>query len=434
MKVESCYFTVFPSVVKARCKSEITITPIHSRYVFTDKKYTVTVIPKEKREYPRRPEYQELCDVFTEVCVEVKDGAITLSHTFLDEQEYRLVLKAQDGNKLYDFSIYALNEDLYGTTPQRGDLHIHTNRSDGLESIEKMVAACREIGLDFIAVTDHHRYAPSIEAIKMFEGVETGLTIFPGEEVHNVCDGADGYFHVINFGGSYSVSNLIASDCKGLCTRLRKEAESISVPDGVDAFEYLFFKWIADEIRKSGGLAILPHPYWTVGGTVYHLDPALTAYLLKSGVFDAFEVQGGCDEIGNMLQQSLYYELRAEGVELPIVGSTDAHNCFIGKNRHFGSYSTLALVRAGESVADAIMDKRSVALKTIQDEHPVAIGSLRHVKYALFLMDNFYPTYIKLTKPLGDLIFSYAKLGKCKDEIKRVNAQAQEYKRNFLGL
>ena len=72
MRVENCFFTVFPSVVKVGCRSEITITPIHSKYAFTDKNYTVTVIPKEKREHPRRREYPELCDVFTEISAEVR--------------------------------------------------------------------------------------------------------------------------------------------------------------------------------------------------------------------------------------------------------------------------------------------------------------------------------------------------------------------------
>ncbi len=37
----------------------------------------------------------------------------------------------------------------------RGDLHMHTNETDGRGSIETMVAAAREAGLDYIAITDH---------------------------------------------------------------------------------------------------------------------------------------------------------------------------------------------------------------------------------------------------------------------------------------
>ncbi len=37
----------------------------------------------------------------------------------------------------------------------QGDLHIHTNYSDGLASIEKMVLKARELGHKYIAITDH---------------------------------------------------------------------------------------------------------------------------------------------------------------------------------------------------------------------------------------------------------------------------------------
>jgi DNA polymerase (family 10) len=44
----------------------------------------------------------------------------------------------------------------------RGDLHVHTDASDGTASIEGMVAAARARGLQYIAVTDHARFAEVI--------------------------------------------------------------------------------------------------------------------------------------------------------------------------------------------------------------------------------------------------------------------------------
>ena len=37
----------------------------------------------------------------------------------------------------------------------RGDLHMHTTWSDGRDSIEQMVAACRSLGYAYLAITDH---------------------------------------------------------------------------------------------------------------------------------------------------------------------------------------------------------------------------------------------------------------------------------------
>src|SRR5205823_15078925 len=37
----------------------------------------------------------------------------------------------------------------------RGDLHMHTEFSDGRDSVETMVQACRALGYEYLAITDH---------------------------------------------------------------------------------------------------------------------------------------------------------------------------------------------------------------------------------------------------------------------------------------
>ncbi|MEG2076134.1 MAG: hypothetical protein RRY34_06490, partial [Victivallaceae bacterium] len=64
-----------------------------------------------------------------------------------------------------------------------------------------VAARYREAGFDFMAVTDHHRYAPSLEAINFWQNKPIELKLFPGEEVH-----APGNpVHIINFGSKFSV-------------------------------------------------------------------------------------------------------------------------------------------------------------------------------------------------------------------------------------
>jgi DNA polymerase (family 10) len=43
----------------------------------------------------------------------------------------------------------------------QGDLHVHTNESDGRDSLDDMVAAARQRGLKYVAITDHSRAIPS---------------------------------------------------------------------------------------------------------------------------------------------------------------------------------------------------------------------------------------------------------------------------------
>ena len=47
--------------------------------------------------------------------------------------------------------------DLVALDDIRGDLHMHTTASDGLETIEAMIAACLERGYQYMAISDHSK-------------------------------------------------------------------------------------------------------------------------------------------------------------------------------------------------------------------------------------------------------------------------------------
>lgn len=428
MRNESRFFTVFPSVVKAGEKTEITISSIHKKVRIKDGEYRLRVVPKEKRDLPRNEKLKILDNKFDELVVTAKEAVITFSYYFRYEQEYRLIILSENGAKLYDFGIYALYSDLFGTMPYRGDMHMHTTASDGLGTIAQLTSSYRQMGLDFICITDHHKYYPSVEAIKMFDGVECGLTILPGEEVHN-CD--MGYIHIINLGGKYSVNELVEADYKNLCATLKKEAGKIKDLSEIDAFDFVMRKWICDEIRKSGGKAIFPHPFWTIRDE-YHSETDFSVYTLKQGIYDIFEVFGGCTPRENRLQAALWQELRLKGLDIPIVGSTDTHD-YIKENELFGKYCTLVFRKDGEEIPEAIMEKRSVAVDIVDEKAPYIVGDFRLVKYAGFLMENFYPVYETYTQDLGALMRSYADGNGCKEAIEIVNKKAQDYKKQFFN-
>lgn len=110
----------------------------------------------------------------------IKDGVMQVSF-FKSEQEYVLLLleKDREGDIVVgEFRICAVEEDPFRRRPYKGDLHLHSSYSDGSESPAHLAGASRRIGLDFMAVTDHGRYAPSLEAIQAFSEIETGLQTF----------------------------------------------------------------------------------------------------------------------------------------------------------------------------------------------------------------------------------------------------------------
>jgi hypothetical protein len=62
----------------------------------------------------------------------------------------------------------------------RGDLHCHTVHSDGLNTVEEIVASAMERGLDFLAVTDHNTNTHHEELARLSH---LPITLIPGEEV-----------------------------------------------------------------------------------------------------------------------------------------------------------------------------------------------------------------------------------------------------------
>ncbi|WP_430784916.1 DNA polymerase/3'-5' exonuclease PolX [Virgibacillus flavescens] len=53
---------------------------------------------------------------------------------------------------------YSEKNELIELSDIRGDLHMHTTWSDGAQSLEEMVNQAREIGYDYIAITDHSKF------------------------------------------------------------------------------------------------------------------------------------------------------------------------------------------------------------------------------------------------------------------------------------
>jgi DNA polymerase (family 10) len=84
----------------------------------------------------------------------------------------------------------------------QGDLHLHTDASDGQDSLEKMAAAARARGLRYVAITDHSKYlgivhglsadrlARQIDAIEALNAKSRELVILKGAEVDILEDGS----------------------------------------------------------------------------------------------------------------------------------------------------------------------------------------------------------------------------------------------------
>jgi hypothetical protein len=398
MGKEPIYYEVTPRIVPAGKEISIRIRPMfdHVR-VLPGEDYHAVLYPMEGTQGQMR-----WAETYA-VPLEVDGGELVVHAAFPSEQEYALLIR-RGVALLAEFRLYALDQDLYRRRPYKGDFHMHTYHSDGIESPAYVAGACRRIGMDFMAITDHRQYAPSLEAIRAYEGVDTDLQIFPGEEVHPPGNPV----HILNFGGNFSVNALFdGQDYQNEVQAITASLENW--PEGLDSYPYASCVWSFDKIRAGGGLAIFCHPYW-VSQHRYDVPVALTDQIFARQPYDALELIGGYhrhEVESNLLQVARYHEERSNGRRIPIVGVSDSHGCETGSL--FGWYYTIVFAESRQfaDLTGGIQDLYSVAVEALPGEIARTHGPFRMARYAQFLLREFYPLHDELCVEEGRLMIAY---------------------------
>lgn len=400
------YYDVTPRMVPADRESTVTIRPrfTHVKFPPADR-IKVRVIPLDDGVREGGPEPLRGWELDA-------DGALRIRANFTGEQEYNLTLElTEPGNREADewalrgretlrFNVYSLRADFYERRPFKGDFHMHSWCSDGREAPEYVAARNREEGFDFIAVTDHHRYAPSQQAIRVWSELPTDLKLFPGEEVHS----PDNPVHIINFGGSFSVNELARSGEE----RYRREVAAIAEtlgPEVRDRFAVAASEWVFERIREGGGLAVFCHPYWQT--EAYVINEGITTAILNRRKFDALELIGGFYKHqwrSNNFQIARYDEERAGGNAFPVVGLSDSHGTDTGAL--FGWYYTVVLAKSDrlEDLVEAVRSGFCCAVEHVEGGIPRVFGEFRMVKYISFLLESYFPRHKALCRTEGALM------------------------------
>jgi hypothetical protein len=403
--LENRYFDVRPKIVPADRTTTIEIRPLFDHCRLDDGGvYELRYFPAE--EFARRIGWAP-GGVRT---VRPVGGVLRIDQYFEAEQEHILLVERVEETRrqqVGDFRVYSVGPDLFSRRPAKGDLHIHSHRSDGRESPAYVAAACRRVGLDFMAVTDHRQYGPSLEAQQAYEGVALDLRVFAGEEVHP----PESPVHIVNFGGRFSVNDLFGDKeaYRGEVDKVAAKAGAL--PEGVDMYQYASAVWCFEKIRQGGGLAIFCHPYWFTDHR-YSPGGALTSHLLATRPFDALEVIGGfswAEFDSNTLQVARYHQERQEGRCLPIVGSSDSHGCHNKAKGLFGWYYTIVLSPSPDlpDLVRSVRDLYAVAVEDVPGDRPRPVGPLRLVKYVLFLLREVLPQHDELCVEEGRLMLAH---------------------------
>lgn len=320
------------------------------------------------------------------------------------------------------FNIYVLEEDLFKLVPLKGDMHVHSNysRCSSKENSPRLIAAyARERGMDYIALTDHLQMQSSAELADFGNEFGSEFQVFKGEECHILlkkeksifrCWNMFGHVHIVNFGGSESICKYFNDHYDEVHAEISDRANKIDLPY---SFEVRYIMagsdWFCDKIHEYGGLAFFCHPCW-MADNMFNLPVPVRDYMLKQKKYDAMEVVGMATanpnypySEANDLGAALWHEecIKANRM-IPVVGNSDSHN-----NAHLSLGTKFTVVFAEnnslEALQTAIRKGNCVAVMNPFDNGsaPKILGSFRLVKYAHFLIRNFYPEHDELCSAEG---------------------------------
>ena len=454
MKRELRQFRVEPSVIPADKESEIKIRALDGRLMFFDDvTYEIQFIPTEDSDV----DFDEKMTLFgyennrKTFYVTPKNGVLTLKHFFAGEQEWIIKISTNDydkhlNNELIDgwaphwdflrnvrklgvtLSVYSVYEDLYKKRVLRGDLHVHTNFTDACDSPWRVASEYRRAGYDFIAISDHNLYDIGKYAREKFD-FKTDFQILTAEEIHN---GYNGQLHIVNIGGKKSLNEIYLNEPETVEKEIQLLKGEVNVPDGVNEKEYLHRFWVYKKVKETNGLVIFPHPHWLVRGLRWHCSPKRSEAIIKNGLCDAFEIISGNPSPQNNLQVSLYDNMRSQGIELPVVGSTDCHDVLNDTNP-FNAASTFIFTE-NSNIKQAILDGFSVAAEHPGSEPTRFYGNYRLVRYARFLENNYFPIHTNLCSCSGLLIDDYVN-GEfyLKETIELMEKRILSHEKSFFG-
>jgi hypothetical protein len=397
------HYSVFPKILRAGVETAVTIAPQGAHAAFTDEQYLVRFVPMNASIEPLP------YDKYDCITVKSEGGALRFTHAFQGEQEHRIqVFRLPLGEDVRQdpwraFRVYSLEPELYAMRPYRGDFHVHTCRSDGQEEPAIVVANYRKYGFDFLAVTDHHKWQPSQEAISAFKDAKTDLKVFSGEEIH----APGNHIHIVGFGGNFSVNELFKQNPDKYYQDVYDLIRENDMPDGINQFEYASCIWCFDRVREAGGMGIYCHPHWIPNA--YHVPDAMSDALFARKPFDAFELIGGHEVYSNNIQTAYYNEARAGGMKIPVVGSSDSHGTE-KEGGWFNLFWTIVFARdlKRDSVISSVKELRSVAVEQYPGEACRIYGPYRMVKFAQFLQYDYFPLQAELCFEEGCAMKDYA--------------------------
>jgi hypothetical protein len=205
----------------------------------------------------------------------------------------------------------------------RGNLHTHSNRSDGVLDPEEVCRRYRAEGYDFLALTDHFvgRYGyPIIDTVPFRTN---SFTTILGAELHSGAMANGELWHILAVGLPSDFAPSHSPDFK-------PAAGQESGPD------------LAARAVASGAFVAIAHPQWS-GLTLADARSIAAAHAVEIYNHGCAE---GCDRADGFSIADL---LLTEGRRLSLIATDDAH---FSEPDHFGGW---VMVKAEQNEPDALL-------------------------------------------------------------------------------
>jgi hypothetical protein len=171
----------------------------------------------------------------------------------------------------------------------RGDLHMHTIHSDGDWTIAELFSSARNLGLDFICITDHNTSSHHLEIDQLRKNFSSPF-LLRGEEI-------------TTYGGHTNACGLSSGTWIDFRV-LPKDSTQMSK--------------VVKAVHRAGALITINHPWGQCGGCAWTYDSIVRD-------FDAIEVWNGSWDQSDDLALAMWDRILQSGHRLTAIGSSDSH-------------------------------------------------------------------------------------------------------------
>lgn len=170
-----------------------------------------------------------------------------------------------------------------------GDLHMHTVHSDGTWTIAELISSARDVGLDFIFITDHNTASHHAEIDRLGEGSRQPL-VLRGEEI-------------TTYGGHTNAWGLPSGKWIDFRTH---PGDNARISD------------LASQAHRAGALVSINHPFVLCGGCSW-------SYEATARDFDSIEVWNGPWDFTDEPAVKMWDKILQSGRRLTAIASSDSH-------------------------------------------------------------------------------------------------------------